>query len=226
MFESLLGSTKSSPYPGPKELVSGDSSAGYYGTLPGSQLITGNSLATLIGLSVGTALNTDTDWIKFLYKSKILYVPKLPIRVHVSWDNINACGAVFGTGPSSVTIGGLRYKVRLMKGSKQDPYNGVNDAADDPSTFTSEYNELMYRVCSVNPPSQTLPNLMSFTPEELGMFALGGIQLCQEQATPSGGVIPPGVLCRCNGATNISTSHSPASSYFDKRGWRPVLEAF
>lgn len=223
MIEALL--TTQAEYidtlPGPKKLVAGNSAAGYYGTLPGTDFITGDVLAATIGLSAGTSINSTTDWLKFSYGGKTTFVPKLPLRYNLSWDSINSTGAVFGT--AKLAIKGRLYKVRLMHGSNTDPYTGVNNAADPEQTWSSEYNRLMYRVCSVDPPSQTLPNFVAFTPEQLGMYTTGGVQLCQEVAAPSTGE-PVGVLCRGNGANNISTAHSPASSFATNRGWRPVIE--
>lgn len=207
--------------PGPKKLVAGNDSAGYYGTLPVTDFVTGDFLASTLGLTAGTSINSTTDWLKFSYKGRTLFVPKLPLRHTLSWSDINNSGAVFGTG--RITIQGRPYKVRLMKGSNVDPYTGPNNAADDPNTWTSEYNALMYRVCTVDPPSQSLPNFVAFTPEQLGMYTTGGVQLCQEVSAPSTGD-PVGVVCRGNGANNISTIHSPAPSYAPTRGWRPVLE--
>lgn len=223
MYETLLSNHAKimDTGPGGKELIAGDRQAGYFGDLTGTEFTSGNNLASLIGLTVGTALNTDTDWLKFMYKGRILYVPKKPLRVDLSWSDLHQKGAVFGT--AVVTIKERQYRVRLMKGSGVDPYRGVNGGSDDPLTVGSEYNDLMYRVCSIDPPSQTLPNFVSFTPTDLGMYSSGGVQLCQDRSEPSGGVVP-GVLCRGNGASDIATSHSPAESYSAGRGWRPVLE--
>ena len=223
MFENMLAlkAKLGDGGPGGKELIAGDYNAGYFGVATASEFTTGDNLASLIGLTIGTTMNSTTDWLKFIYKGKVLYVPKKPIRSELSWNDLQQKGAV--TGTTIVTIKGRQYKVRLMKGSGVNPYRGVNDAPDDPFTIGSEYNDLMYRVCTVDPPSQTLPNFVSFTPEDLGMFVTGGIQLCQERSEPQNGV-PIGVLCRCNGATNMSTSHGPGETYFAKRGWRPVLE--
>lgn len=217
----LIQSKNVDNLPGPKQLVAGDDMAGYYGTLPGTDFITGDLLATTIGISAGTSINSTTDWLKFSYNGKTLFVPKLPLRHGLSWDDINLHGAVFGT--AKLAIKGRLYKVRLMKGSNVDPYTGPNGASDPEQTWTSEYNRLMYRVCTVDPPSQTLPNFVAFTPEELGMYTTGGVQLCQEASAPSTGD-PVGVLCRGNGANNIATCHSPSTIYAPGRGWRPVIE--
>lgn len=223
MFENLLAlkAKIGDSGPGGKELIAGDSNAGYFGVATAAEFTTGDNLASLIGLTIGTSMNSTTDWLKFSYKGRVLYVAKKPLRVDLSWSDLHQKGAVFGT--TIVAIKGRQYKVRLMKGSGTDPYRGVNGGSDDPFTVGSEYNDLMYRVCSVNPPSQSLPDFVSFTPTDLGMYSSGGVQLCQDRSEPSGGVVP-GVLCRGNGATDMATSHSPAESYASNRGWRPVLE--
>lgn len=207
------------PNPGPGFIIAGDKEIGYYGTLQSTDFIDGPALATLIGLTAGTSINPDTDWLKLSYHGKVMYVPKKPYRVDLSWNDILQVNAV--AGARVILIKGKQYNIRLMRGSKLDPYTGINGASDDPATIGSEYNDLMYRVCTVDPPSQTLPNIANFTPEELGMYSPGGVQLCMERSTPPETLA--GILCRGNGANNIATSHSPAENYSAGRGWRPVI---
>lgn len=84
--------------PGNKTLLAGDRSAGFLGFVPASEVFTGTQLATEIGLSAGNAFNTETPWIKYIWKGKICFTPLKPIRYNLSWDSIYNAGAVYGTG--------------------------------------------------------------------------------------------------------------------------------
>jgi hypothetical protein len=124
--------------PGANMLVAGDMTAGYFGTVTSAQLITGDALCSAIGLSVGTSQYSNTDWLKFAYKGKIQFVAMKPIRHTLSWDDINAAGAIYG---KNITIGGLTYKVRSFRGAEHDPTNSYADP--DKDAIGSEWNDLM-----------------------------------------------------------------------------------
>jgi hypothetical protein len=89
--------------PGSKYLWAGDKQAGFFGIVPASDFITGTDLATQIGLTAGTAMESNTSWIKYIIDGKIRYVPLRPIKHSVTWDAIYNAGAVYGDG----TIGTL-----------------------------------------------------------------------------------------------------------------------
>lgn len=128
-----------SSVPGPSTLIAGDMQAGYFGTISANDFITGDALCSAIGLSVGTSQYSTTDWLKFAYQGKILFVSQKPIRYNLSWDNINAVGAVYGS--STVTINGLTYKVRSFRGAEHDPTDSYTDP--DRDAIGSEWNDLM-----------------------------------------------------------------------------------
>lgn len=150
--------------PGPSEdqiTYDHDRETGFYGEVPSSEFIDGETLANEIGLTSGSSINSNTEWLKFYYKGKILYTPKLPIRQSVTWNDLYNVGAVYGTynyGKSNsginvvqsanVTINGYTYTVRLARGATEDPnefiYNQVT--CDDKPGNNSEWNELMYRI--------------------------------------------------------------------------------
>jgi hypothetical protein len=125
-------------------LVAGTYEQGYYGEVSSVDFINGDALATQIGLTTGTAFNSDAGWLKFSLDYKTLYVSKRPFRYSVSWDQINAVGAVFGT--TQVTINGKTYKVRLLKGRGDNLINAAVKGYDVPATHGSEWNRLMYHV--------------------------------------------------------------------------------
>ena len=100
--------------PGPKALRGGNLQAGFFGEVPVSEFITGDELARRIGLTAGVSQFSNEPWLKFSYLGKVEFVAKKSFRHSISWDDINAVGAVFGN--KTININGKTYKVRLMKG--------------------------------------------------------------------------------------------------------------
>lgn len=117
-FEELIGVQKRiiagngiqdfAGYPGPKTLLRGDSEAGFYGFVqPGemgeissnpelNRAYSGANLALALGLSAGTAFNSDVPLMKFHYKGKVLFIPLTGYRHSATWDQIYAAGLVYG----------------------------------------------------------------------------------------------------------------------------------
>lgn len=126
--------------PGNVMLLAGDMQAGYFGTVPASEFIDGNTLASILGISVGTSQYPNTDWLKFGYKEKILFSPMKPIRHSISWNNIGSANALFGN--KTIEIKGFTYKVRLWRGTEHDPANSYSNDADR-DAIGSEWNNLM-----------------------------------------------------------------------------------
>jgi hypothetical protein len=162
---------------GKKPVVSGDN---YLGLVTAANFITGDALASAIGLTAGASVNSASDWMKFSLDGKTLYLPKLHLRHTVSWDSLYQRGAVYGTADTgkyptdtpvlqnrTVTIAGKVYKVRLLKCAGSDPFTPAASGYDVAPGYNSEWNRLMYRVCATVPASQVGPNWVSFTDAEL-----------------------------------------------------------
>lgn len=161
---------------GPDELVGGDlRKAGFFGEVSPNDFITGNALASSIGLSSGTAQFSDEPWLKFCIDGEIVFVAKKTYRSGISWEQIYQAGAVYGTGdngsnPSgsnrlqdaTVTIGGDDYRVTLLKGVNGDPSPNLA-GYDLYFTHGSEWNRLMYPIHSgvhtesLNPDTPSIP---------------------------------------------------------------------
>ena len=137
------------------------------GIVSSGDFISGNALASSIGLTAGTAQNSTCDWLHFELEGQDIMVPTMTFRHSVSWRHIYERGAVYsdteGHGPYPggsgvnqnryVTIGGTQYKVTLLKGSNGDNQTHIETTNidhpsrwDSPSTHDSEWNKLMYRV--------------------------------------------------------------------------------
>lgn len=84
--------------PGNKTLLRGTPAAGFLGFVPASEFITGAALATALGISSGTLINSNTPWIKYIWKGKVCFTPLKPIRHSATWDQIYNAGAVYASG--------------------------------------------------------------------------------------------------------------------------------
>ena len=204
------------------EGIAGDGNHGFYGEIPTSQFITGNALATAIGLTAGTAINSTQPWLKFALNGKTLYVAKKHFRHTLSWNNINGAGAVYGT--KTVAIGGKTYKVRLLKTSLIDP---MSDPFDWAEVIGSEWNKLMHPI-HVKAGTQNwkrnqgvdpdVPNWgINYTDSDLETNVY--TSWCQEKQ---------GTNYVSRGHPSIDFDASSVSSnppsFASDRGWRPCLE--
>lgn len=120
-----------------------DKGIAYYGTVNHNDLFTADELSSAVGITGGTG-SSDADieeqslWHKYYWNGGIHFWRK-PIRHSVSWLDIAAEGAVYGTGTitsrkgesgtnvnqdKEVTKNGITYVVRLMEGSSVDPSDG------------------------------------------------------------------------------------------------------
>ncbi len=103
--------------PGASVPVAGTSTLGFFGEVDSQYLITGADLITALGITEGTNI-ADAGWLKFARNSRIVFVAKKAIRHNISWDHINAAGAVYGQ--AVITINGIRYAVRLLSSAEWD----------------------------------------------------------------------------------------------------------
>ena len=147
--------------PGSDVLIAGDMTAGFFGEVPTSELITGDDLATAIGLTAGTSQFSNEPWLKFALDDNIIYVAKKPYRHSISWQHIYQAGAVYGTNdngynPSggnrlqdaNITVDGFSLDVTLLRGTNTDPAIFTSTGWDMDYTHTSEWNRLMYPIHS------------------------------------------------------------------------------
>lgn len=210
--------------PGPQILMPGSTGwLGFYGEVSASELITGDDLASQIGLTAGTAQHSEAGWLKFASEGKTLFVAKKTLRHSVSWDHIHAQGAVFGT--REIDLLEDTYKVRLLTGADVDP-TPVQRGHNPAGTSTSEWNRLIYNVHSgvhtradnTTPPG-TWP-LYSDTDLVVDLDAgRGSYSWCQET---DANIPSQRVNCGYTGVSNFNLADASATNAY--RGWRPVLE--
>jgi hypothetical protein len=202
------------------ELIAGDLTKGYYGEVTSDTFINGNDLATQIGLTAGTAFNSDAGWLKFSLDYKTLYVAKRPFKYGISWNSINAIGAVKGT--SNITINGKLFLVRLLKGRS---VAGRGSGYDLANTHNSEWNRLMYHV-SVSPnrgnatsEGISVGDWAQFSNTELGILkGNGGATWTQDL---NSGYATSRVYDNASVAYVTDDLPTSAIAFY---GWRPCLE--
>ena len=167
--------------PGPTEMnYDPETDTGYYGLVNSEDFISGDDVATGIGLSAGNSQHSDTPWMKFYVgenaacnafvrrgqtaQAYVAFIPQKTIRNNLSWNDIYDAGAVFGTGDdgpynsgsnvtqdAQVTVGTRNFKVRLPTCAKENPFPGDEWACADNIGEGSEWNELIYRVHEYDP---------------------------------------------------------------------------
>lgn len=219
--------------PGPGKLIAGNENAGFYGEVSSNELISGNDLASQIGLTAGTSQHSNEGWLKFAYEGKIQFVAKKTFRYGLSWSQINDVEAVHGD--KEITIDGQRYKIRLMRGANKDPAGGYSGGVN----HGSEWNKLMLpiREESIDKDWAYPGNVESDVPSwnhNLGSgksnlytdkdlhthnnHGSGSYSWCQEVAENSS-------IRLLRGYIGVSYSFSTTStSSKSSGGWRPVLE--
>lgn len=199
----------------------------FLGEVSTDRLITGDALATQIGLTAGTAFNSTEPWLQFLTKEgQILYVAKKPYRHSVSWEQIHAVDAVYGD--KEITIGAKRFKVRLLKGASSDP-GDREQGRDAVGSWGSEWNRLFYPLVP-NPNPGDIPPVSgegirygqwaNYTEAELGIGdGLGHYNWHQEKTTQAGYGVVRGYF-----NVNFYLTARLLSYAYPQDGWRPVLE--
>ena len=228
-----------------------DTDTGYYGEVSHTDLISGDSLASTIGLTAGSAQDSTAGWLKFYVgpdaacnrgsTAYVIFVAKMPYRNNLSWNSINSAKAVDGSD-AAITISGEDYKVRLMQGADADPstYTYGTSCADNPGE-NSEWNDLFYRIHEDEPNctdvTEGMPggssttrhggpqvgdNFDDFTDAETGvLYTLNNGSACWCQEVD--GVATSRRVGRgFNGVANFTSG--TATTAYASIGWRPVLE--
>lgn len=189
--------------PGPQVLKAGTMKAGYFGVTSSVDLISGDALALAIGLSAGTAQNSDAGWLKWIKDGTLMYVAKKPFRHTISWDMINNANAVYGS--LAVEIGGRQYLVRLLTGGNNNPALSAN----------GEWNMIMYGVHK-----DQQPNWDNFEDADIVVGdGNGRLTWCQETSASNAAYR---VTRGSAGVTYFYTDPSSGTNVI--YGWRPVLE--
>lgn len=214
--------------PGPKKLIGGNMQAGFFGEVPTLDLISGKELSRKLDLTYGTTCYPGEPWLKFAYLGKIEFISKKPIRHSISKNYLLFKKIVYGD--TQVEIRGKKYKVRLIKGKKDNLTYKEQSVIEGEINWNSEWNKLILPIHSnapsfwkykgnVNSPTENWG--IGYTDKDLlthESFGSGAYTLCQERGEDMDRTFVRGRL-----GVSFSTSgliDSDSSNY----GWRPVLE--
>lgn len=209
--------------PGADSPIAGDLNLGYFGTVSSSelgtfddgpqagQLLTAASLAAQVGITAGTKFNDDITWHKFIRDSELIIVAQKPIRYNLSWVNIASAGCVFGRNVQS--IGGVKYRITLLKGLSAE-------FANYHSNDGSEWNDLMIPL--------TDGRFANLTDEDLGVKSGNGYRSWCQDTTDSTVTVNStsysGLSRSLRGSGSVAGAiYNYASSVFTNYGWRPAL---
>ncbi len=207
-------------------IIASDGGVDWYGEVSSEELISGNALASMIGLTAGTAQHSDAGWLHVGLDGQELLIAKKPLLHTISWDHINAVNAVYGN--RTVEINGQQYKVRLPKGANSDPTVDTG-GYDVPSTHGSEWNRIFYRLTNdtytdtrnTKASEEPFVHLAEYSEADLILdFRLpepnGSYSWCQETA---------GSYRVVRGYSGVSyRDRGTPSRVYSHVGWRPFLE--
>lgn len=224
MLEQLaVASSKKKPAvigagPGPSQLKFGDGARGFFGEFPSNEFISGSALASLVGLTSGTLRNDASSWLKFILDGEIIYVPKLPIRYALTWNQLNAVNLI--NGSKEISVQGFNLSIGLLKGADADPgVNGSGNYVD--GSHHSEWSRLLYPLIKndADLPAGIVNPLAPYANADLGLTSSdAGRSWCQEVH----GFGPTHRVLR-GGSSVTGFWNSSATSNSLAFGWRPRL---
>lgn len=132
--------------PGSKYLLAGARDTfGYFGIVPSADFISGDALASALGITAGSSINSDTPWLKLIKEGKILFHPLKPLRHSTPWNAIYEAGAVYGTGDEGTLPPNGRLGTNLSIESADNSINTTGHFLGD-ETSGMDYADT---VCSV-----------------------------------------------------------------------------
>lgn len=248
-IEALLTTGSKSVYiansgPGPKTLVAGDATLGYFGEVTDLQLFSPSQVAGQAGLYLGTdnpiavAAANGNMWLKFIWNGVVTFVAKMPFRSNISWADLYAAGLVYGTRdggkyplatPKHQYIQMPKYegqklwvlKPRLITGYPADPTAGG-------TLLTGEWNQLFGRAVNDTNGGVGAPKFANLLYAAVGLSPSAGPDTLVQE-TLSTNVNSCFVRGDGAGSQIIASSRTvlktdKLSGAVNAHGWRPVLE--
>lgn len=188
----------------------------FIGEISSVNLITYNSLISYVGAPLGT-VQPDWGWLEFNNGVTTLLVSKNNILSgydSTSWGGYNSLGVVYGT--KSITINSKNYKIRMIRGTDEDP-SGAFAGSYPEGSRNSEWAKMFYPIINNNPDipeSIVLPNA-PYTEAQLGMNAY--CILVQETSNR----LPSVTMQYSYKSTGLD---AVSKGYGNNANWRPCLE--
>ena len=142
MLGGELIPTDYSDTPGGKVILKGNREYGFLGFVQPEEMgklldnpednqeFNGVNLAAAVGITQGTAINSNTPWMKFFSGNDIIFVPVKPIRHSTTWNSIYNAGAVYGDGTIGVNPPNGRAGNKLSVDGSNSSFLIETDGAD------------------------------------------------------------------------------------------------
>lgn len=116
--------TFASSGPGPKTLVGGDSTLGYFGPVPVAELFTSSEIAQQYPEMAGFGTmvwGVDLQWQKFIINGKIVYIALVAMNTGCRWTDLYANGMIYGTNdngqvPEATPVNQFRPLTKRVNG--------------------------------------------------------------------------------------------------------------
>ena len=130
--------------PGNEFLLSGDLNAGFAGFVQPSEMgkigasnldFNGTNLALELGLSAGIAINSDTAWIKYVYRGKVCFRPIKSLRHSVTHNQLYNAGIVYPTTDEGLLPPNGRMGTQLSISASDNSINTTTLIADAAQGF-------------------------------------------------------------------------------------------
>lgn len=227
-FNRSVGTVPASYFnTGPTPIAS-DGGVDWYGETTSAELISGDALASMVGLTAGIPQYSDDGWLHVGLDGTEMYIAKKPFRYEVNWNTLSSLNLVYG---QTVTINGQQYNLRLMKGANADPVTSDPYGYDHIHTHNSEWNRIFYRLTdetyaipsNIKTSEEPFVHLATYTETDLVLVytaGFGNMTLCQE-SVPSTGPHD----CMVRGVVGVSHSRVMDKTVgTTDSAWRPVLE--
>lgn len=203
-------------------LIAGDLNCGYCGSVLGADMgtfdngpaagynVTASSLAVATGVTEGTAFNATITFDKFVFNNEVLLVPRKPIRYAVSWKELALNNCVFGG--KVLSIGGVKYKMTLLRGSNAEITDGARFDTD------SEWGQLILPLLAGH--ADGWGTDLSANDLNFADSGDGSRNWCQETTSIDSGENRRLIIRGSGGSSAGSYYVGSAYSYC---GWRPAL---
>lgn len=203
----------------------------FKGFVKSADLIGGNALADLVGLTAGIAFNDDGGWLKYIDGETEFYIPRKPFRYGMTAAALKAVGGRTG---KRITFGGNEYDVTLMTGMASDNFASIIGVAGG-----GDWDKYMYPIFKKIGGQPASAQWAEYTTSDLGMSELavpnkGTISVCYEQHNTittalaargfdySGGASLPSIARRTV-INDASPGEGNAAIGLTSYGWRPKV---
>ena len=222
--------------PGPSELLWGDGTMGYFGSVRAHEFISGFELMLAMGYTGSEATarlaRYTPIWHKFIRNNKILYAPNGCLSKTMTWLEVAKRGAAYGTGtkePNSaihdtvqnaqVKIRNQDFRIRLPLGYSENPALLVPTAElSGDKDWLCEWQDMVASQINIFSPLRRVPNVsmvqgtgMNFPSSYSGSFCA---ELNEDNVSFTRGCSSTSVTATMY--TRIADSNAV--------GWLPILE--